>query len=166
MWDKKKNEEEMDDLIVVSRQGDSLPFFSLSLFMSVKLETASNWTVMLFYKHLFSFWKQYICFYSCSVIIVWSSFSLFFSLWVSSFRPYRSQKRKEKRHHFYCCCLFSLFLSQPKILPASVYTYISIRRSASVCAPFFFLLVLAKFGSCITTILILLFAFAYIYVQE
>ncbi len=110
----------------------------------------------------------YACFYSRSVIIVCSSFSfsLSLSLLISSFRPYRSQKRK-KKHHF-IAVVFSLFfsLSQPKILPASVYTYISIRRSANAYAPILFLAVLAKFGPDITTILILLFAFAYAYVQE
>ncbi len=140
MWDKKKNEE-MDDLIVVSRQGDS--FF----FMSVKLETASyiciiNWTVMLFYKHLCSFWKRYSCMYA-SILVQLSSFVhhfLFFALlsfflFIGIFFSSLSITEKERRHHI-IAVVFSL--SQPKILPASVHTYISIRRSASACAPFFF----------------------------
>jgi hypothetical protein len=77
---------------------------------------------------LFSYHRLFIIF----------SLSLSLSLFIGIFFSSLSITEKERRHHFYCCCLFSLFLSQPKILPASVYTYISIRRSASVCAPFLF----------------------------
>ena len=138
-----------------------LSFLFFSLLLSVKPETASemsiiNWTVMLFYKYLCSFWKRYSCmlFYSCSVIIICSSFSflLFFasSLLVSSFRPYRSQKRKESIIlipvvflYIYLSLPRSSLLSQPKILPASVHIHIYQSEEVRVLAHRFF------FSSCI-----------------
>jgi hypothetical protein len=114
---------------------------------------------------------MHACFYSCSVIIVCSSFSLLFFFlslyWYLLF--VLIDHRKGKKGIILLLLSFlslSLSFSQPKILPASVHTYISIRRSASGYAPFFFLLILAKFSPDITIILILLFAFAYAYVQE
>ncbi len=142
-------------------------------FMSVKLETASymyiiNWTVMLFYKHLCPFWIRYTYMYA-SILVQLSSFvHHFLSLcWYLLFVLIDHRKGEKKRIILLLLSFLSfLSLSQPKILPASVYTYISIRRSANAYAPLLFLAVLAKFGPDITTILILLFAFAYAYVQE
>jgi hypothetical protein len=77
-----------------------------------------------------------------------SSSSLFL---VSPFRPYRSQKRKEAIIFIAVVLSLSLSLSQPKILPASVYTHIYQSEEVRVLARRFFLLVLAKFGPDITT---------------
>ena len=58
----------------------------------------------------------------------------------------------------------SFFHSRKYFLLLYIHTYINQTDSTSVLAcRSFLLLVLAKFGACITTILILLFAFAYIY---
>jgi hypothetical protein len=106
---------------------------------------------MLFYKHLCSFWKRYSCMYA-SILVQLSSFvhhflfSLFlfaFFLFIGIFFSSLSIREKEKKASYYSCCLFSslsLFfsLSRKYFLLLYIYTYISIRRSASAYAPFFF----------------------------
>jgi hypothetical protein len=150
-------------------------FFS----MSVKLETASymciiNWTVMLFYKHLCSFWERYSCMHA-SILVQLSSFvhhflfSFFFFLFIGIFFSSLSITEKEKKASYYCCCLFSLSLSLSLSRKYFLLLYIHIYQSEEVrvvTRRFFFLLILAKFSPDITIILILLFAFAYAYVQE
>jgi hypothetical protein len=129
---------------------------------------------MLFYKHLFSFWKQYMLLFLFSyhrLFIIFSlslslSLFLFLSLLVSSFRPYRSQKRKEGIIFIAVVFSLSFFPSRKYFLLLYIHIYQS-EEVRAFARRFYFLLVLAKFGPyIITTILILLFAFAYIYVQE
>jgi hypothetical protein len=73
--------------------------------------------------HLFLFSYHYL-------FIIFFLLGIFFFVLIK-----REIERKKATIILLVLCFF---LSQPKILPASVYTYISIRRSASVCAPFLF----------------------------
>jgi hypothetical protein len=83
----------------------------------------------------------YVCFYSRSVIIVCSSFSL--SLLISSFRPYRSQKRRKKTHHFIAVVfsLFSLSFSAENTSCFCIYIYINQKKCERLRA--------ASFSCCI-----------------
>jgi hypothetical protein len=129
------------------------------LFFPLHVGQARNgiWTVMLFYKHLCLFWKRYI--HACMHLFLFSYHRLFIiflllllllSFWYLLF--VLIDRRKGKKPSFLLLLSFlSLSLSQPKILPASVYTHIYQSEEVRVLARRFFLLVLAKFGPDITT---------------
>jgi hypothetical protein len=85
--------------------------------------------------HLFLFSYHYL-------FIIFFLLGIFFFVLIK-----REIERKKATIILLVLCFF---LSQPKILPASVYTYISIRRYTNTRVPFFLLilcLVLAKFGA-------------------
>jgi len=121
--------------------------------LSVKIDIALyisiiNWTVMLFYKYLCSFWKRYlcmhVCFYPCSVIIICSSFSFLFlfSLRFLSLYWYLLfvliDHRKGKKASYYCCCLFSLSAENTSCF--CTYIYINQKKCECLRAVFFFFL--------------------------
>jgi hypothetical protein len=126
--------------------------------LSVKIEIALyisiiNWTVMLFYKYLCSFWKRYSCmllflFSYHHLFIIFSSF--FFFLSIGIFFSSLSITEKERKHHIIAVVFslslssYSSLLSQPKILPASVHIHIYQSEEVRVLAHRFFF-----FSSCI-----------------